>query len=121
MRFLFWNVRGLGKGSRRRQVQEFIAECKLDILGLQETIKENFSDKELRELAGGRDFTWQWSPAKGRSGGLLMGINLVNLEMEDFRVLEFYISMSVRDRKTNFRWIVVTVYGPANHDKSADF
>lgn len=49
MRFLFWNVRGLGKGSRKQQVKEYIEEHKLQVIGLQETIKDNFSDKDLAE------------------------------------------------------------------------
>lgn len=72
-------------------------------------------------MVGGRDFTWKWSPAKGKSGGLLIGVNLSKLELEDFEVLDFCISMSVRDRVSNFRWLIVTVYGPAHHDRSGDF
>lgn len=74
MRFLFWNVRGLGKGSRRRQVREFINDHNLEVVGLQETIKNSFSDAELLELAGNRNFSWSWTPAKGRSGGILWGV-----------------------------------------------
>lgn len=72
MRFLFWNVRGLGKGSRsrRRQVREYIEEHNLEVVGLQETIKETFTDAELHDMAGNKDFSWIWSPAQGRSGGL---------------------------------------------------
>jgi exonuclease III len=57
MRFLFWNVRGLGKGSRRRQVRDFFDEHNLEVVGLQETIKEYFSDSELYDLSGNRDFS----------------------------------------------------------------
>jgi exonuclease III len=57
MRFLFWNVRGLGKGSRRRQVRDFFDEHNLEVVGLQETIKEYFSNSELYDLSGNRDFS----------------------------------------------------------------
>jgi exonuclease III len=57
MRFLFWNVRGLGKGSRRRQVRDFFDEHNPEVVGLQETIKESFSDSELYDLSGNRDFS----------------------------------------------------------------
>jgi hypothetical protein len=53
------------------------------VVGLQETIKESFSDSELYDLSGNRDFSWKWSPAKGRSGGLLMGFNQSTLELEN--------------------------------------
>lgn len=60
-------------------------------------------------------------PPKGNSGGILMGISLDELELEDFNVHNFCIVMGVRHRRSNFRWRVVTVYGPANHDLSSDF
>ncbi|CAD6340438.1 unnamed protein product [Miscanthus lutarioriparius] len=49
-----------------------------------------------------------------------MGVNLSKLELEDYKVQEFCISMSVRDRISNFRWLIVMVYGPSQHDKSRD-
>lgn len=50
-----------------------------------------------------------------------MGVNLSKLELEDYKVQQFCISMSIRDRISNFRWLIVMVYGPAQHDKSRDF
>jgi hypothetical protein len=47
---MFWNVRGLGKPARRRQVRELIAKDELDGIGLQETIKQDFTDRELMEI-----------------------------------------------------------------------
>jgi len=96
MRFLFWNVRGLGKSSRKQQVREFIEEHKLQMVGLQETMKESFTDRELLDIAGTKDFTWQWLPPKGKSGGILMGVCLETLELEDFSIHDFCIMMSVR-------------------------
>lgn len=29
--------------------------------------------------------------------------------------------MTIRNRLSNFRWVMVTVYGPVQHDLSADF
>jgi exonuclease III len=57
MRFLFWNVRGLGKTNRKQQMREFIDEHKLQMVGLQETMRESFSDRELLDIAGTREFT----------------------------------------------------------------
>jgi exonuclease III len=59
MRFLFWNVRGVGKDSRRKQVKEFIEEHKLEVVGLQETIKDDFTVSELRELSDDKVFSWK--------------------------------------------------------------
>ena len=50
-----------------------------------------------------------------------MGVKVDSLEMEDCSMGDFHIQMSVRDRLSNFRWVVVSVYGPAQHNKSRDF
>jgi hypothetical protein len=46
----------------------------LDIIFLQETMRQDFTDQELRNLVNGDLFHWHWRSAVGRSGGMLMGI-----------------------------------------------
>lgn len=50
-----------------------------------------------------------------------MGINPIGLEMEDFNIGTYCVSMTIRDRRSNFRWVMVTMYGPVNHDSSGKF
>jgi exonuclease III len=69
MKILFWNIRGMGKKARIRQLKELIAGERLDCVGLQETIKQQFTDAELESLAPGKGFRWNWVPFKGHSGG----------------------------------------------------
>ena len=121
MKILMWNVRGLGKPARRRQVREHIFQEKIDVVGLQETVKGDFSDQDLQDLAGGLQFTWVWLPARGHSGGILLGARVDTLEVEAHDIREFSIQMDLRNRLTNFRCSVVVVYGPAQHDLSRNF
>jgi exonuclease III len=121
MRFMFWNIRGFGNPARRRQIREYIREEKLDAIGLQETIKEEFSNKDLNDIVGGLQFRWFWQSAKGHSGGILMGVREEFLEIEDHEIGEYFISLVVRHRTINFRWEIMIVYGHAQHDKSRDF
>lgn len=81
MKVMFWNVRGLGKAHRRSLVRKHILSDNLEVVALQKTIKRDFEDWELRELAGNQDFLWFWTPSKGHSGGMLMGVNSGNLEV----------------------------------------
>jgi hypothetical protein len=53
MRLMFWNIRGFGKPARRRQIEDFIFEEKLDGVGLQETIKTDYTQMELDDIAVG--------------------------------------------------------------------
>lgn len=116
MKILFWNIRGFGKAAHRRQIKDYISEEKLEIVALQKTIKQEFIDQELNDLIGGIPFQWTRAPAKGRSGGILMGAKL-----EEAETLEYCVVMRIRNRLTNFRFTVVTVYGPAQHEFSEDF
>lgn len=43
----------MGKLARLRQLKEMMAKERPDIVGLQETIKQSFSNKELEALAPG--------------------------------------------------------------------
>lgn len=121
MKSLFWNVRGINKLPRRKQVREYIAELQLDYVGLQETKKHDFSDKDLNQIGGQANFSWKWIPAKGLSSGILVGCNLDSVEMEEVLYGSYHIATSLRHRLSNFRWMQITVYGPANHGDSAEF
>ena len=121
MRFLFWNVRGLAKKARRGQIKEMIKQENLDGLGLPETMKSDFDSKELSQMVSGGDFYWFWLPSRGLSGGILMGIKGDVLEIEDNWIGEFCIQVTLRERRLNVRWSLITVYGPASHDFSIDF
>lgn len=69
MKIMFWNARGQGKAYRRSLVRGHVLQEDLDFAALQETIKQDFCDWELKEMASNRDFQWIWSAAKGHSGG----------------------------------------------------
>jgi exonuclease III len=121
MRIMMWNVRGLGKAARHRQTRDYISQERIDIIGIQETIKSDFSDKELADIAGGVSFSWVWLEAKGKSGGILVGVKRDPFELEDHVIREFSIQITIRNRMTNLRWDLVTVYGPAHHELSDAF
>lgn len=114
-------MRGFGGSARRGQLKDYIVQENLDIVGVQETIKQDFSDSDMLEIAGKSAFQWCWLPAKGRSGGILMGVKVDLLEVEDVNIREFCITLNIRNRLTNFRFSVTTVYGPAHHELLGDF
>ena len=121
MKALIWIIRGMGKPARVRQLKELIQSTQADIAGLQETIKQDFTNSELEAIAPGGSFYWNWLAATGHSGGILLGVKNDLLEIENWEVDDFFVGVTVRHRKLNFRWDFVNVYGPANHDLSPDF
>jgi hypothetical protein len=91
------------------------------MLCFQETIKQDFSPSELLKLTGGFSFHWHMVPARGHSGGLLMGVR-----EEDFDCLardqgRFFCSMVILQKSTGRIWELINVYGPAQHEFSSDF
>lgn len=56
MRVMFWNVRGLGKAYRRKMVHNHILQENLGIIALQESIKQDFSRPELKDMEGNKEF-----------------------------------------------------------------
>jgi exonuclease III len=41
-----------------RQVTDFINKEKVDLVGLQETFREDLSEKELKQVGGKYEFVW---------------------------------------------------------------
>ena len=121
MRCLFWNIRGFGRKGRRQQLKSFLKRNKIDIIYLQETIRQDFSMSELQNLVGADVFFWSWLPALGHSGGILVGCRDSKLEVGAFAKEEFFVSVSLHHRRSKFNFEFIGVYGPADHGRSAGF
>jgi hypothetical protein len=93
----------------------------VDIIGLQETIKADFSAAELRSLEFGGQFAWNWLPAEGRSGGMLLGFRDECFDVGAWRQGTFFISATILQRKNNMKWCFFLVYGPADHRRTEEF
>ncbi|KAE8808995.1 hypothetical protein D1007_14421 [Hordeum vulgare] len=120
MKLLCWNIRGFGLPGRRRQLIEYMRQEEINIVGLQETIRQDFSMHDLQRLS--RDqFSWQWLPASGHSGGILFGAREDVFSVEDMNRGEFFVSMDVTDRRVHLNWEVIIVYGLADHGRSDEF
>ena len=115
-----WNMRGFGQEGRRRQLTDYIRKENVDIVGIQETIRSDFSIAELESLSCHK-VAWQWLPATGHSGGILLGVKEDTFEVDDMDRGEFFVSMSLTHRQSHLQWEVIIVYGPADHRRSPAF
>jgi hypothetical protein len=91
------------------------------LVAIQETIKHDFSDLELKELARNKDFGWFWVPARGHSGCLLTSVNVEDFEIEQTHYGTFFLGVLIRNRSTNYKFWVLNIYGPAHHNISEEF
>jgi exonuclease III len=121
MKILIWNIRGIGKPARVRQLKEMILQEQVEVVGIQETIKQSFSRTDLLKINPRGDFCWEWLPARGHSGGILLGVKEDNFQVENWEHGAYYQGVTIRDRKSNFRWDLIIVYGPAQHNYSREF
>lgn len=120
MRVVFWNVRGLGAAGRQRQLREMVFEQKVDIICLQETIKQSFTDRELRNLVGD-NFTWRYVAAVGHFGGIMTRVKELLFDIVDWDQVAFSLRMVIKNKKDGQNWELINVYGPAQQAHRGEF
>ena len=120
MKAFIWNSEGFRDTSKHRRIQESIRDFNLDVIALLETGKSSFPAHFLRNLSAGRDFSWFCLPPEGRSGGMLVGINLETLAVTDVEAGEFCVKFHLK-AKDGFEWNFVAVYGAAQEAKKETF
>lgn len=120
MKGAFWNIRGLNKAGRKLALTGFIGENDLDFVGIIETKKEDFVNSYLRSLSR-RNFDWCFLPATGSVGGILLGCDLNKFSMTNSRRRTFTLSVMLHDKKANFDWKLIVVYGSPYEDGKQEF
>ena len=76
--------------AKYRYISEAIREQNLDFVAVMETGKKDMSRVNLNRLSGGADYIWHCLPPRGRPGGILLGINALNLELSLIVEGEFF-------------------------------
>src|SRR6266508_3833486 len=79
------------------------------------------SKLNLARLSGGSDFVWHCLPPRGRSGGILLGINATSFDLSLIVEGDFFIKFHLCNKSDNFKWILMAVYGPAQDDFKTAF
>src|SRR6266498_5680864 len=92
MKALFWNSTGLSDLAKFRYISDAVTENKLDFIAVMETGKQDMSKSNLAQLSGGLDFVWHCLPPRGRSGGILLGINAASFDLSLIVAGEFFLS-----------------------------
>ena len=121
MRGMFWNSRGLSDLAKHKHVIDCVHEHGLDFVAISEAGKCDFRPNVLEHLSGGFDYTLHSLPARGRSGGILLGIQTTTMDLLAFSTGEFHIKFHLRNRADNFTWTLVAVYGAAQDEYKSAF
>jgi hypothetical protein len=72
-------------------------------------------------LANGLDYSWFYLPPHGRSGGILVGINNVLLQVGTVETGDLCVKLHVRCKYDGVEWVLVPVYGAAQDTHKAEF
>jgi hypothetical protein len=64
---------------------------------------------------------WHWTAPRGRSGGILLGVNIDLLDVGSIEDEDFFVKFRVRDRMSDFKRVLVVVYGAAQPEFKESF
>ena len=102
MKCIFWNSRSISALGRRKCIEDTIVPLQVDYIGFQETKKESFSASFLKNVIGNRNFYWNYLPANGSAGGILVGVNANIFDIISWEIKSFSVSVIVKIRKTSW-------------------
>lgn len=117
---LSWNARGLGSSTKKRALKEILYHNQIDIVGIQETKLESFSSRNLNAFS---NTVTKWTPksSNGASGGLLLGINESKFWILNTWIMDFSITVHLKNKFENFEWLFTIVYGPVQYSLRNNF
>ena len=108
-----WNSRGTGDVVKKSYISDNATEHKFDFIGIQETVRQDYTVDFLRQISGSQEYCWEGIPARGRSGGILVGINKDTYDVVETSSGVYFIKMLITSKRDNFTWELVVVYGDA--------
>jgi hypothetical protein len=98
-RRIFWNSRGLSDLAKTKFRVDTAGEQNLDFIALLETGKKDFSQSSLNGFCGGKNFLWYWIEPHGRSGGILLGVNIDVLDIGSIEEGDYYVKFRLKNKK----------------------
>lgn len=121
MKGLFWNIRGMGNIEKTGHLQDLIRDHKLNFVAILETVKHDFSTELLNKLSSGRNMHWCWMAARGRSGGILVGMDKDKVNVLNEKTGKYFIRLKLSNADNKKVWDFMAVYGAAQAEQKAEF
>jgi hypothetical protein len=118
---LIWNSRGLNRPDKLVRVHDLIRETCPNIIGFSETKKEEFTFIQLQQLDPGGKYSWNWLPAKGTAGGILVGINKDLFDVVRCDIHTFSVVVLIKNKTDNVIWRFISVYGSSYEEHKLEF
>ena len=96
MKGVFWNSRGLEDLAKHRYLKDLVKAEQIDFIALIETGRDQFPNGTLKKLSGGKEFIWHCMAPHGRSGGILLGVDLTVFDIGSIDEGDFYVKFTLR-------------------------
>ena len=108
------NCRGVAKKGMCLFLANLIKDQMLDFIGLQETIKKDYSPAFFRKIDPLNQFVWKWSPSRGMAGGILGGFRIARFDIVDIVIDRFFVKVVLFGLKIQKKWcMVICIWGCA--------
>jgi hypothetical protein len=78
-------------------------------------------DYKIREIDPNKDYLWKWIPSRGKSGGMLSGINLEYYDVGSFHEGKYCLQWNLWDKHKMTKWNFINVYGAAHEEDKDEF
>jgi len=121
MKGVFWNSDGFKDPKKHKFISDLTKEHNLSFIAISETSRKNFTSPFLKNLCAGRDFLWHVKEPRGRSGGILLGIDLNVYDIGAIDEGDHYVKFHLCTKMDGFKWALVVVYGPAQNNLKEQF
>jgi exonuclease III len=121
MKGVFWNSNGLRDLAKHIFLFEIMRENHLDFIAILESKRNEFTMQELSHFCAGKNYSWSWTAPRGRSGGILLKMNLDCFNIDQIIHGNFFVKFKLQNKCDNFTCIFIAVYGPAQEDGKYSF
>jgi hypothetical protein len=102
-------------------VSDKTRELNLVFISILETCRSNFSYSTLKNLCAGKNFLWHCKAPQGRSGGILVRVDLDIFDIGVIDEGDYYVKFHLCNKDTYFKWTLVAVYGPTQNAQKEQF
>nr|XP_009761079.1 PREDICTED: uncharacterized protein LOC104213303 [Nicotiana sylvestris] len=112
---------GMNDPNKRAIIKVGVREWGANLVCFQETKLEVLSDVIVRSVWGGSWVKYDWVPAVGSAGGILLMWDDRSLEVKEIKKGAFSLAALVKDRVSGVEWGFGGVYGPVGEGSKVFF
>ena len=107
--------------AKHRFLADLVKEEQINFIALSETGRDEFPDHILKKLCAGREFIWHSMAPHGRSGGILLGVDLEVFDIGAIAEGDFYVKFTLRSKYDDFKFVLYTMYSLAQQQNKQAF